>query len=123
TLIPDVQLTLLVDRGVEEKAQEHGRRTVYRHRHGGTGICKVEPAVQFFGVVQAANRYARIADFSVYVWTVVGIVAIEGNGIKRGRKALCRHSFAHIVKPAVRSFRPAFSGEHTGGVFGLPLEG
>src|SRR5690606_10180306 len=68
-------------------------------------------------------RYARIADFSVYVWTVVGIVAIEGNGIKRGRKALCRHSFAHIVKPAVRSFRPAFSGEHTGGVFGLPLEG
>jgi hypothetical protein len=114
---------LLIDGRIHKEAEQHRRGAIDGHRYGRARIGQVKAAVKLFGIVEAADRNAGVADLAINVGAVAGVVAIQRNRVERGRKALCRHGLAHVVEAAVCTLRATFAGKHTRRVFAFALEG
>jgi hypothetical protein len=56
----DVFFALLIYRGIHKKAQQHRRGAVNGHRYRGAGVAKIKTRIQFFGIIQRGNAYARL---------------------------------------------------------------
>ncbi len=121
-LLLDPLLALLVDRGVQEEAEQHRRRTVDRHRHRRRRIGEVEAGVELLGVVDAGDRHARVADLAVDVRPVVGILAVERDRVERRRQPLGRQPARDVVEALVGALGAALAGEHARRVLALALE-
>ena len=57
-LFADVRFTSLIDGRIQEESQHDGSGTIDGHGDACGGGTEVEAAVQFFGVIQAANAHA-----------------------------------------------------------------
>jgi hypothetical protein len=91
-LARDPLLALLVDRRVQEEAEQHGRRSVDRHRHRGGRLAEIEPRVELLRVVDVGDRHAGVADLPVDVRPQVGVLAVERDRVEGGRQALRRQA-------------------------------
>ena len=122
SILPDVDLTLLVDGRVHEIPKQHRGRTVDGHRNGSPWIGKVETTVQFLSVIQAADAHSGVADLAINVGAEIGIVSIEGYRIECCREPFGRHGKACVMEATVGSLWSAFSCEHSGRIFTFALE-
>ena len=114
---------MLIHGGIQKEAEQHGRRTVDGHGNRSRGIAEVKAAVELFGIVQAADADARIANLAVDIWTATRIVAVERHGVKSRAQTLGRHPQRNIVEALVSALGTSLSGKHAGGIFGRALEG
>ena len=78
-MLAEVFFASLVDGRIQEEPEQHWRRAVDGHGHARVGRAEVEAAVEFFGVVEAANAHPRISNFPVDVRSDVGVAAIQGH--------------------------------------------
>ncbi len=122
-LLHDVQFALLVDGGIQEKTQQHGRGAVDGHRNGRGGVAQVEARIQNFGVVQLAHVHARVTHFPVDIGAEFGIFSVERHRIEGRRKAFGGHPLRHVVEAAVGTRGAAFAGKHAGRIFAVAFEG
>ena len=82
TLLADVQLALLIDRGVQEEREQHRRGAVDGHRDRGLGRAQVEARVKPLGVVERGHTHAGVADFAVDVGATCRILAVQGDRVE-----------------------------------------
>jgi hypothetical protein len=52
------------------------------------GIAEIEAAVQHLDIVERRDRNAGVADLAVDVRLLVGIEAVQGDRVERGRQPL-----------------------------------
>ncbi len=86
----DPPLALLIDRGVQEEAEEHRRRAVDRHRHRRRRIGEIEARIELLRVVDIRDRDAGVSDFAVDVGAPVGVFTVKRHRVERRREAFRR---------------------------------
>ena len=116
------RVDLLVDGGVEEERQHGRRRAVDRHRHRRGRGDEVEAVVQRLHVLEGGHRDAGGADLAVDVGARVGVAAVEGHRVERGREPGRVAVRGEHLEAAVGAERVALAGEHPGRVLAVALE-
>ena len=112
----------LVNGGVEEHRQDGGRWTVDRHRHRRRRITQVESGVEHLHVVKRRDRDSGRADLAVDVRLLVGVAAVERDGVECRGQAGRRLSRGQQVEALVGALRVALTREHASGCLTLALE-
>ena len=113
---------VLINGGVHEHGQDRRRGAVDGHGHAGAGVAQIESAIEHFHVVQRGNAHTRVADLAVDVWTRIGVVAIQRDGVKRRGQTFCGHACAEQLETGVGSKGIAFAGKHARGIFAFAFE-
>ncbi len=113
---------ILIDGRVHEHGQNRWRWTIDGHGHAGAGVAQVKAAVQHFHVFQGGDAHARVAHLAVNVWTRVGVVAIQRDGVKRRGQTFGGHAFAEQLKTGVGSKGIAFTCKHARRIFAFAFE-
>ena len=118
--LAQVPFHLLVDRRVQEEREHRGRRPVDGERHRRGRRTQVEARVELLRVVEGADRDARVSALAVDVRAAIGISAVEGHTVERGRETGHVVAAGQIVEAAVRPLRTSLAREHPRGVLSRP---
>src|SRR5690606_7713184 len=73
-VVTDIQFALLINGGIQEEGQDHGRRPVNGKINGsGTMVGQVKPRIEYFGIVQGGYADAGAPYLSENIGTEVRI--------------------------------------------------
>ena len=117
---PDVELALLVDGGVEEEPEQHGRGPVDGHRHAGGRVGEVEARVELLGVVDRGHAHPGVAHLAKDVHALVGVLAVERDRVEGGGEAVGQAGAAEEVEAPVGALGAALAREHALGMLLQP---
>ncbi len=107
-----IALSPLIDGGVHEHRQQHGRGTVDGHGHRGRRQTQIEARIELFQVVERGDRYSRVTRAAVNVRSRVRILSIKSGRVECRRQARRAVIAGDVMEAAVRPFRRTLPGKH-----------